>query len=110
MIPTIDFQIYSGDSRSITTIVTDSLNNPIDITDATIQFKVSKDSITLITKTTVSGIVITNASQGEFAINLSSSDTSSLLGNYDYQIRVTDSLNNSSIILTGQMVIKKSFS
>ena len=110
MTPNIDFTIYSGDSRSITVIVTDQNNNPVNISNHTISFAVSNSSTgtVLFTKTTASGITITNAVGGIFAINLTSSDTNTLNGTYDYMIRVTDTLNNSSIVLTGNMIVKKS--
>ena len=55
----------------------------------------------ILTKTTSSGITITNPTGGIFRITLSDTDTASLLGQYNHEGEFTDTIGNISTLFTG---------
>ena len=104
----MDLDFYAGDSRNLIINVTDENNTPINITGATIKWILSSQDNNILTKSNGKGITISNAAQGQFTISLTDSDTKSLLGNYEHAARVTTLSGESSIVLTGSIIINKS--
>jgi len=106
----MNFTIYSGDSRDLIVYVTDSNNNFINITGFIIEFALvnNDNSQIILTKDNDLGIIITDAVNGKFIVNLLSTDTVNLSGEYKYSTRLTDTSGNTSIILTGIMKVEKS--
>jgi len=106
----MNFTIYSGDSRDLIVYVTDSNNNFINITGFIIEFALvnNDNSQIILTKDNDLGIIITDAVNGKFIVNLLSADTVNLNGEYKYSIRLTDTSANTSIILAGIMKVEKS--
>jgi len=106
----MNFTIYSGDSRDLIVYVTDKNNNFINITGFIIEFALvnNDNSQIILTKDNDLGIIITDAVNGKFIVNLLSTDTVNLSGNYLYSVRLTDTSANTSIILAGIMKVEKS--
>lgn len=80
----------AGDDAILDVVVYDEEGNVFDLTGATITYTIREyaDSAAEITKTTGSGITITDGQNGEFEINLDSSDTEDLYGKYVHRCTV----------------------
>lgn len=93
-LPETQFTLTRGDAKSYRVTVKDDAGAAVDLTGATVQFAARKHphSAAVITKSDGAGIVIENAAQGVFRIDLDPEDTSSL-GNwrqtYGFDVQVT---------------------
>lgn len=100
-----NFSMYSGDDEDIAVTVVDDAGAAVDLTGATITWKLadSRGGTIEITKVndSTSGVTITNAAAGEFTIHLSATDTDSLAGVYYHEAQVEDSLGHKTTVLTG---------
>ena len=106
-----DFTMYAGDTNTITVTVTDSAGAVVNITGATITWKLLEEQggTIALTKTVGSGIIITNGAGGIFTIALAATDTASLLaGAYYHEAELTDTSSNVSTILIGTLTLKES--
>lgn len=103
-----DITFYSGDSRNLVITVNDSNNQPIDLTGAKIEWIVTDDTTTILSKSVNSGITISNAAEGQFTITLLATETRKFSGSYQHMGRVTLSDGSSSIVLVGTITITKS--
>jgi len=65
----------------------------VNLTSATIKWSIREnlDTAAALTKTTLSGITITDASGGVFEVTLTDTDTASLAGKYIMEAVITDS-------------------
>jgi Ethanolamine utilization protein EutJ (predicted chaperonin) len=107
-----DFSMYAGDSRNLIVTVTDPNNNVINITGATIKWVLVNGDQVVRYKDNQSagGITITNATNGQFQVSITSNDTTSLPpGTYQHEARMIDSSGNSSLLFTGNVTISKSY-
>jgi hypothetical protein len=59
----------------------------------------------VLTKTTSSGISITNAAGGIFQVSLTAADTAGLSGAYYFEAQVTDAGSNVSTVTTGTLTV-----
>lgn len=100
------FEMWSGDTKVLTITVTDKDGVRVNLTGATIVYKIFDGGTAVITKSTANGITITDASGGECQTTLSPSDTSDLDGVYYHECQVTDSSGNVSTIFTGAVTIQ----
>lgn len=100
-----DFSMYAGDDKTIEVSVTDKNGDAVDITSATIEWRAAKshNKTAAVTKTTSSGISITNGAGGVFQITLTDSDTEDLVGSYYHEAQVTFSSGLIATVLTGLM-------
>ena len=106
-----DFEIVSGNDRSVNITVTDDDGNAVDLTGATITWKAATSpeaSSALITKTndSTNGISVSTPSNGVLTINLDPADTQSLDGVYYHETLVTDSSGNKSTVAIGHMKVR----
>ncbi len=103
-----NFEMHSGDSKDIRVSVLDELDAVVDITGATAVFILSKNpySAAIVTKSSGSGIVITNGPGGILTVSLDPADTDALLGSFYYEIELTDALLKVSTIVVGQINIR----
>ncbi len=88
----VRIRAQDGDDRDILIRCLDANDAVVDITGATpIEFHVarSKTSTREIAKDLSDGIVITNATAGEFTVSLVPADTQELTGNYLWEAEVT---------------------
>ena len=102
-----DFTIDAGDDKTLEVDVKDNDQVVVDITAATIEWRASRNlKVTAaLTKTTASGISITNASGGIFQITLDDGDTEGLVGNYYHEAQVTFTNGKIATILRGIMTV-----
>ena|SRR5437868_5961633 len=108
-----NFSLHAGDYRDITVTVLDAGGSPVDLTSATIAWKLTTAlhaSPALLSKAVASGITIPvqTTNIGEFVIALASADTSSLApGVYYHEADVTIGSKKSTVIY-GNVTIKLS--
>lgn len=102
--------MFRGSTRQITVSVKDNENAAVDLTGATIEFFAARSTENPpdIYKTVGSGVEISSpATAGVFVVTLSAADTANLNGDYYYQGKVKDQLNNISIVVHGTLTFKK---
>jgi hypothetical protein len=101
-----DVSIVQGDSVTLTVTVT-SGGVAKNLTSATIKWSCARsaDGSAALSKTTSSGITITNAAGGIFQVALSKTDTAALLGYYYHEAEVTDAGGNVSTVMTGHLTV-----
>jgi len=99
--------IYKGDDKILVVTVKDSSGNIEDISGTTVNYVVYKFTIgnIVITKTTSSGISLTDPTSGIFEITLIPSDTENLLGYYLHECELTDTFGKVSTIFTGKFTV-----
>lgn len=103
-----DFRVVSGDNRAIIVVVTDTSGAAVNIAGYTITWALarSRRGPAIITKTSSSGISITDASAGEFTVSLVPADTRGLQGLYYHEAQIADALNNITTVTTGEVLIE----
>ena len=103
------FVMWSGDDKVITVTVYDNDDDVVDITDATITWRLSQnvDSAALITKTVGDGITISDPTNGIFTITLEPSDTAPLSGRYYHECEITDATGDISTGAVGHATIQE---
>lgn len=91
------FKMVSGDSKQLNITATESDGTAIDLTGVS-AIKWSLFSTTngteILTKTLGSGITVTTALSGVFAVVLDPADTTSLSGEYRHEVQITDASSN----------------
>ena len=104
---TTDFEIYAGDDKLIEVAVLDKVGDPVSISGATIRWRASRSfgKAVAISKSTSSGISITDAANGEFQVTLTPSDTASLKGPYFHEAEVEFGDGKKSTVLQGRMIV-----
>lgn len=110
----MSFEMFAGDTKRLHFTLTSGApnNDPLDITDATIQWQVSKgttarfSAIPVISKATDDGIVITDSFAGTLTIDLLPEDTENLKGNFYYELQIVDATGDIATAATGQITIK----
>lgn len=108
-----DVTMYAGDTVNIKVTVYDSDNSNVrkNITGCTIKWVMydPDDTGVMLTKTTPSGITVTDAINGELTIPVASTDTETVTpGNYRHEAEITDASNNVSTVLVGDFIILES--
>ncbi len=106
-----DIELWAGDTRTETVTVTNSAGSAQNLTGLTLRWVVRRHSragTIVISKSTGSGITITNAAGGIFQIALSPADTKNLEGEYYHEASGVDSGGNVSTLLIGTLTVNKS--
>ena len=100
-------EIFAGDSHTLAFSVVDAAGTAIDLTGATIKWKMARSGVipAEIIKSIGSGITVTNAAGGQFTVDLTTTDTAPLLGLYYFQALVIDSAGNQSVIAHGDLTL-----
>lgn len=103
-----NFEMHSGDTKDIEVSVLDELDAVVNITGATAVFILSNNpySAAIITKSSGSGIVITDGVAGLLTITLDPADTAALAGAFYYEVELTDASSRVSTIVVGQINIR----
>lgn len=112
----IDLKCVQNNDVQITCTLTRADGTAVNLTAATIKF-VIVDSYTFavkVTKTTSSGITVSNAAGGVFVVTVDKEDIDDLLGGYLYEVVVTDSDGNVGTMTdenndAGTFIIRKQF-
>ena len=105
-----DFTIIEGDTKVLTVNVVDpATGDPVAITSATISWKASKSQkkTAALSKTTASGISITDGAGGVFTITIAAGDTTGFYGTYYHEAQVTFSDSTVSTVLRGVMTVER---
>jgi len=106
-----NFTIYQGDNKEVrVTTYEEDLVTILDISNCILNwvfYKRYPENIVL-TKTTSSGITLTDPTNGIFKMLLLPEDTENLLGEYNHECEITDLSNNVSTILVGKVTVYKS--
>ena len=105
-----NFEMHQGDDKILVVTVydNDDFENIVNISGATIQFVIFKQTsgqIVVSKSTGGSGIVLTDAPNGELEITLAGSDTASIYGTFLHECELTDATGNVSTIMTGYVKI-----
>ena len=104
-----NFEMTAGDDKTLVITVRDANGNPVSITGASIKWQCARSfgKASSISKTTSSGISITDGANGVFAVTLDDTDTESLVGNFIHEAQVTASDGSISTVVSGTMKINK---
>lgn len=107
-----NFEMFQGDTKKLAVTVADSAGAAVDLTGATVKWrmapKVASPTATLSKQTGGAGIDLTDPVAGVFTVNLNSSDTQQLVGEFYHEAEVTDAAANITTVLTGRITIKPS--
>lgn len=104
-----NFEMFSGETKNIVITVTDSNTGVVvDLTGATVKWSLKKtfnapDDVYKDSST--GGIIITEAVNGKFSVNLASDDTKLLAGSYVHIAKIIDAIGNTSIVTVGTVTI-----
>lgn len=103
-----DARIWAGDHADLQFTVVDADGVAVNITGATISWKCAADadSAAIVTKTTASGITITNGAAGIFKVALAPADTTSISGVYYHEAQMTLS-GAVTTVAVGKLTIEK---
>lgn len=103
-----DFRVYQGNDRDVRITVRNPLTKvAVDITDATIQWRAvtTLKKTVAISKSTSSGISITDGEAGQFTVTLSNTDTALDPGDYYHEAEVTFTDTKVGTVIRGIMTI-----
>jgi len=103
-----NFNMTAGDTKQLVITVKDADGDAVSITGSSIKWQCARSlgKASVLSKTTSSGIQITDGANGVFVVTLSPSDTESLVGNYYHESQITFSDNTVSTVLVGTMTVK----
>lgn len=104
---TEDISLYAGETKTVRARIFngDDPDEREDLTGCSATFIVKDGSTTLFTKTVGSGIAVDTAEDGRLLITLSAANTSSLIGNYPYELRVTLADGTIATTTTGTITV-----
>lgn len=102
-----DFFMFAGDDKVLEFTVKDANGDAVAITSATIKFEATRSfgKASDVSKTTTSGISITDAAGGTFQVTLADTDTEDLSGVYTYECEVTFSSGLIATVAQGKMTV-----
>lgn len=102
-----DCELYAGDDHILEYTITDENNAPLDITGATITWIAWDGATAVITKSTSSGISITDAPGGVFRLTLAPTDTYALTPKaYTHGASISIEAGAYMTVATGTMILK----
>ena len=109
---TQDFTMTEGDTKLIDVNVKDpNTGDPTNVSGSTISWKVFKGygKTAVLTKTTASGISITDGANGVFRITITAGDTANFYGTYNHEAQVTFSDTTVQTVVRGTMTVEQGF-
>lgn len=105
-----DFEMFSGNTKSITVVVVEEAGEPVNLTGAlAIDWHLKRAPgarLSLVKKSLDDGIMITDAISGEFEISLDVQDTLSLGGTYYHECSIISAVGNRATVLYGYVTIR----
>lgn len=103
-----DVSLYEGDTLNLTIPITDEAGAALDLTGAQLEWVLadSPGSIPLLTKTTASGITVSNPVTGVAVVGITHADSANLGGIYWHQLVVTDAFGDVATVTTGAFTVK----
>jgi hypothetical protein len=99
-----DFEVWAGEDKTLSCTVVDSAGAAQDITDATVNWFLRAGptaTSNVLTKSTASGITITNALGGAYSVAIADTDTAALSGTYWHYAQLTDAGGHVTVIMEG---------
>jgi len=105
-----NFEMVSGDTKSLIVRVKDADGDVVDITGATVKWRAARSygKTASITKATGgSGVTLTDPTNGVFVVALADTDTEDLAGIFYHEAEVTFSDDTVSTVLRGTMKINR---
>ncbi len=106
----VDFEMRSGDFMPIEVTVKDELDAVVDITGHTIKWGLYDGPVIgseLFVYTIGSGIVVVDAANGRFDVQIAKTDTIALAGRYHHEAELTDTATNPKTVMVGTVTIIK---
>lgn len=99
-----NFDMYAGETIQLPATITYASSGAlVDFSAATITFRIKRGSTTLLSKTVGSGITVTGS--GTFTVTIDTGDTTSMSGNYSYEIRATLASGTVSTMIVGTIYV-----
>lgn len=100
-------EIIAGDSKQIVVTVTNTDGSLVDLTASTVKWAMKHNPVmtNVVYKDTTAGITISNATGGEFTIQIDPTDTTGLTGDFYHEAELTDQTGNVSTVMTGRITI-----
>jgi len=99
-----NFDIHSGENRTLSMAARDSANAVASLTSKTVTWRVSElDGVHPIFSKTGS---VVSASAGTFTVAITPTDTADLAGDYKHQAITTDGSGNIAVVVTGRLRIR----
>ena len=107
------FPIQAGQDIDLKWTVTDKAGTVVDLTGASLRFVMarSKRSSAVIdsdASPATAAITVTDAVNGLVTVSLTDTDLDALLGDYYYELKVTDSAGNESVSARGIITVEHS--
>ncbi len=104
-----NFTLHAGDDTTLDITVRDEAGDPVDITLCGLFWALSRvlGSTSILVKEIADGLTVTNASAGQFDIELESDDTQALHGTYYHEARMVDGTGAVSTILSGSVTVEQ---
>lgn len=109
--PTGGGPYIAGDTLTIELVVTDDVENPINLQNADVAFTVApyRGEPATITKTRTDGITVTDPTAGEITIEITESDTTGMGTpdgrSYPFDVSITDDAGNRNTAVIGEWTI-----
>lgn len=102
-----NFMMTAGDTKTLVVTTKDASGNAVNITGSSIKWQAARSmgKASVLSKSTSSGIQITDGANGEFTVTLNPSDTEDLIGNYYHEAQITAADGTISTVLFGTMKI-----
>jgi hypothetical protein len=103
-----DFEMFQGDTKQLVVSVVDGDGLAVDLSGATITWKLFKSksgNVADVTKTIGNGLTVTNATAGEFTVDLAEADTVNLIGTYFHEAKVQDIRGYKTVVMVGKVTI-----
>lgn len=103
-----DFEMHAGDDKTILVTVQDLDNNAVDITGATVRWRMGRSAnktADVIKKTGGLGITLNAPTSGQFTITLGAADTEHLLGSFYHEAEITFLTGAKSTVLSGRAIV-----
>lgn len=98
----LDFTAKWGEAFDVTVTVTDD-GDPFDLTSYTVKWVLAGTE-----KTSGGGVNVTDATNGEVVLTVTTSDTETNPGRYDHELRIFDGSDHIITVMEGVMTVTDS--
>ncbi len=105
-----NFEMHQGDDVSVAFSVTDDAGAVVDLTGTTVVWRMAPSKYSAspsISKSTASGITVTDAVGGKFTVAIDAADTAGLGGIYYHEAQVTDAGGKVTTVATGWLTVTR---
>ena len=105
-----DVELAAGSDKILEVTITDEAGQPLDLSGLTAATwsVLDRETAQVILQHTLAGsIVVTDPVAGKLQVRLVPADTVDLAGLFEHQLRTVDAANNSAVVTTGTLNIKR---